>query len=183
MWAAIRVIATQGLGAPTATIAKEAGVSTGSLFTYFQDQGPTCLNELYLELKAEMAAAALIDSRKRVIPASRCTICGPTGCVGRRPARRSAGRSRILRYRKKSRWTVVGRQGRRWLPLPRVVERSREGGPMRDAPLGFVVSLMSALADATIDYMIREPANAKKHAKTGSMPYGESSPNFFAHYD
>ncbi len=34
--AAIRVIAGQGLGAATATIAKEAGVSNGSLFTYFE---------------------------------------------------------------------------------------------------------------------------------------------------
>jgi hypothetical protein len=36
MSAAIRVIASQGLGAATATIAKEAGVSNGSLFTYFE---------------------------------------------------------------------------------------------------------------------------------------------------
>ena len=46
-------------------------------------------------------------------------------------------------------------------------ERSREKGPMRDAPLGFVVALMNAMADATIDFMIRDPANAKKHCKAG----------------
>ena len=34
--AATRVIAAQGLSAPTAAIAKEAGVSNGSLFTYFE---------------------------------------------------------------------------------------------------------------------------------------------------
>ena len=34
---------------------------------------------------------------------------------------------------------------------------------MRDAPLGFVVALMSALADTTIDFMIRDPANADNH--------------------
>jgi hypothetical protein len=34
---------------------------------------------------------------------------------------------------------------------------------MRDAPLGFIVALMSALADATIDFMIHDPANADKH--------------------
>jgi hypothetical protein len=34
---------------------------------------------------------------------------------------------------------------------------------MRDAPLGFVVALMSALADATTDFMIRDPANADRH--------------------
>jgi hypothetical protein len=34
--AAIRVIASQGLSAPTAVIAKEAGISNGPLFTYFK---------------------------------------------------------------------------------------------------------------------------------------------------
>jgi hypothetical protein len=34
---------------------------------------------------------------------------------------------------------------------------------MRDVPLGFVAALMSALADATIDFMIRNPAGADKH--------------------
>src|SRR5271168_373475 len=56
--AAIRVIAAQGLSAPTATIAKEAGVSNGSLFTYFETKADL-LNQLYVELKAEMGAAAL----------------------------------------------------------------------------------------------------------------------------
>ena len=58
MSAATRVIAAQGLGAATATIAREAGVSNGSLFTYF-DTKADLLNQLYLELKTDMAAAAL----------------------------------------------------------------------------------------------------------------------------
>ena len=56
--AATRVIASEGLGAATATIAKEAGVSNGSLFTYFETK-KVLFNELYLVLKAEMASAAL----------------------------------------------------------------------------------------------------------------------------
>jgi AcrR family transcriptional regulator len=58
MSAAIRVIAARGLGAPTATIAKEAGVSNGSLFTYFETKADL-LNQLYVGLKTEMGAAAL----------------------------------------------------------------------------------------------------------------------------
>src|ERR1700744_226105 len=58
MSAAARVIAGQGLGAATAAIAKEAGVSNGSLFTYF-DTKADLFNQLYLELKAEMGSAAL----------------------------------------------------------------------------------------------------------------------------
>src|ERR1700734_102465 len=58
MSAAARVIAAQGLGAPTAVIAQEAGVANGSLFTYFETKAEL-FNQLYLELKAEMAFASL----------------------------------------------------------------------------------------------------------------------------
>src|ERR1700689_907423 len=56
--AATRVIFTHGLSAPTAMIAQEAGVANGSLFTYFETKADL-FNQLYLELKAEMASAAL----------------------------------------------------------------------------------------------------------------------------
>jgi hypothetical protein len=38
---------------------------------------------------------------------------------------------------------------------------------MHDAPLGFVVALMSALANTTIDFMINDPANAETHCMAG----------------
>ena len=58
MAAATRVIVAQGLSAATAVIAKEAGISNGSLFTYFKTKAEL-FNELYLELKTEMATASL----------------------------------------------------------------------------------------------------------------------------
>lgn len=44
-----------------------------------------------------------------------------------------------------------------------LLEWSRENGPLRNAPLGFVSTLMSAMADTTIDFMINDPANAETH--------------------
>src|SRR6202161_4805523 len=58
MAAATRVIVTQGLSAPTARIAQGAAVSNGSLFTYFETKADL-FSQLYLELKAGMASAAL----------------------------------------------------------------------------------------------------------------------------
>src|ERR1700723_3518665 len=58
MAAATRVIVTQGLSSPTAVIAREAGVSNGSLFTYFETK-VDLFNQLYLELKTGMATASL----------------------------------------------------------------------------------------------------------------------------
>jgi AcrR family transcriptional regulator len=71
MKAAIRVIAVQGLSAPTMKIAEEARVANGSLFTYFATKADL-LNQLYLELKAGMVSASLdglpagADLRKRM---------------------------------------------------------------------------------------------------------------------
>src|SRR5246500_2156621 len=56
--AATRIFVVQGLGAPTAGIAKEAGVANGSLFTYFETKADL-FNHLYLELKTGQASAAL----------------------------------------------------------------------------------------------------------------------------
>ena len=99
MAAATRVIAAEGLGAATAAIAQEAGVSNGSLFTYFETKADL-LNHLYLELKTEMAAAALeVSPPGRTASAHRCSMYGPAGCAGRHPAPKSAGHSRIWAYR------------------------------------------------------------------------------------
>jgi AcrR family transcriptional regulator len=53
--AAVHEIAGMGLGAPTAKIARRAGIATGTLFTYFPNK-EELLNELYLELKVEVYA-------------------------------------------------------------------------------------------------------------------------------
>jgi hypothetical protein len=48
-----------------------------------------------------------------------------------------------------------------------LLERSRAHGPLRRAPMDFVVALMHSLADTTMDFMIHDPAHAKKHCKAG----------------
>jgi hypothetical protein len=51
--------------------------------------------------------------------------------------------------------------------IAELMERCRSNGPMRAAPMGFVSAIMSSLAEATMDYMVQDPANAKKHSKAG----------------
>jgi AcrR family transcriptional regulator len=163
--AAIRVIASQGLGAATATIAKEAGVSNGSLFTYFETKA-ALLNHLYVELKAEMAAAALdglptgSDLRQQVLSMWSHWLRWATSCPEKRRTLAHLGVSDDI--------TPASHQAgsQSMAGVAKLLERSRESGPMRDAPLGFVVALMSALADATIDFMIQDPFHADKHSAT-----------------
>jgi AcrR family transcriptional regulator len=165
MSAAIRVIASEGLGAATATIAKEAGVSNGSLFTYFETKADL-LNQLYVELKTEMAAAALDglpdegDIREQMLHVWTHWLRWATSYPEKRRTLAHLGVSddiNLESHRTASR-AMAG--------IAQLLERSRENGPMREAPLGFVAALMSALADATIDFMIRDPANADNHGTT-----------------
>jgi AcrR family transcriptional regulator len=161
--AAIRIVAADGLGAATAAIAKEAGVSNGSLFTYFETKA-ALLNQLYLELKAEMASAAVDglpignDVRKQMFHMWTHWL---------RWAASYPEKRRALAYLDVSNEiTMESRQkaGQMMARIANLLERSREKGPMRDASLAFVVALMTALANATTDFMIRDPANAEKHA-------------------
>ena len=56
--AATRLIAAEGLGAGASAIAREAGIPKGSVFTYFETM-EELKNQLYLELRKEMAEGAL----------------------------------------------------------------------------------------------------------------------------
>ena len=162
MDAAVRVIAREGLGAATATIAREAGVSNGSLFTYFATK-TDLMNALYVGLKSEMAAAALED-----LPGE-ADIRGQMfhmwsrwlHWVTRSPDKRRA----LAQLSVSGDITPASRESghRIMADMAGLVQRSCETGPMRDAPPGLVVALMSAMADTTIDFMINDPANAETH--------------------
>jgi AcrR family transcriptional regulator len=165
MAAAVRVIAAQGLSAPTALIAKEAGVSNGSLFTYFPTKSDL-LNALYVELKTEMGAAALAgapsesDLRSQTLHMWRAWLRWAVSDPEKRQALAHlsvsddiAPESRAAAHR-----ALAG--------VAALVEKSRANGPLAGAPLGFVAALIGALADTTMEFMIADPANAETHCLT-----------------
>jgi AcrR family transcriptional regulator len=158
--AATRVIAAEGLGAPTAAIAKDAGVSNGSLFVYF-DTKAVLLNELYVTLKKEMGAVAVAglpvgsDAREQVLHMWNQWLRWATSC----PAKRRA----LAQLQVADDITADSHRAvsSAFSGIADLLERSRASGPMRDAPLGFVLTLTTAIADAAIDAIIREPAEAE----------------------
>jgi AcrR family transcriptional regulator len=164
--AAIRLIASDGLGVATATIAKEAGISNGSLFTYFETKADL-FNQLYVELKTGMAAAALqgLPSRAEVRgqffhlwsnwmswavenPEKRRALAQLGVSDEITPASRAAGHKAMAR-------------------IAELMERSRARGPMRNAPMAFVAGIMNSLAEATMDFIAQDPTNAERHSKVG----------------
>jgi AcrR family transcriptional regulator len=163
--AATRVIVMQGLSAPTMVIAKEAGVANGSLFTYFATK-TDLFNQLYLEIKMEMATGAMNF-----------------------PAEAEVREQFFNLWKKWMNWAISNPEKRRALaqlsvsdeitaetratghkimaPAADLLERARTHGPMEKVSKGFVVALMNSVAEATMDFMTQDPANAKKHSKEG----------------
>lgn len=158
--AGARVIASQGLAAPTAAIAKEAGVSNGSLFVYF-DTKAALLNELYVALKTEMAAAATagLDAGGEPREQVRHMWTQWLRWATSNPEKRRA----LAQLEVADDITADSHRTVRaaFRGIADLLERSRASGPMRDAPLGFVLALTNAIADTTIDAVIREPAEAE----------------------
>lgn len=162
--AATRVIAAQGLGAATAAIAKEAGVSNGSLFLYF-DTKAALLNELYTELKTEMGTTALTGLPAGAEPRDQLRHMWSNWLhwATANPDKRRALAQLTVAEEITDESHHAVREAQRG--MAEVLERSRANGPMRDAPLGFVLTLANAIAEATIDAMIREPAEAESHSR------------------
>lgn len=64
--AATSLFAQEGLTAPTARIAKAAGVAEGTVFTYFTNKDEL-LNELYLDLKLQLHSALLPSAKQMTL--------------------------------------------------------------------------------------------------------------------
>jgi AcrR family transcriptional regulator len=164
--AATRVIVTHGLSAPTALIAQEAGVSNGSLFTYFETK-TDLLNQLYLDLKAGMASAALegfpsgAGLREQYFQIWSNWMGWGVANPEKRRALAQLGVSDEItpESRAAGHKTMAG--------IRELLEQIRANGPMREAPMGFVVAIMNSLAEATIDFMAQDPTEADKHCKVG----------------
>jgi len=164
--AATRVIVTHGLSAATAMIAHEAGVSNGSLFTYFETKADL-FNQLYLDLKADMASAALnglpqdAEIREQFFrlwtnwvhwavsnPEKRRALAQLVVSDQITPESRTAGHQTMARFGE-------------------LLQQARAHGPMRDVPMAFVTAIMSSLAEATMDFMVLDPAGADRHCQEG----------------
>jgi AcrR family transcriptional regulator len=164
--AATRVIVTQGLSAPTMRIAKEAGIANGSLFTYFETKSEL-FNQLYLELKQEMASVAIknfpaeAELREQFFHIWR----NWGNWAVRFPEKRKALAQLTVSDEITPETRIAGHK--MMAAIGALLERIRIAGPMRRVSMSFVAALMNSVADATMDQMIQDPAHAKSHCKNG----------------
>ena len=156
--AATEVVAMLGVSAPTAKIAKSAGVAEGTLFTYFANKDEL-LNRLYLELKMDLRDAKSLIDRSRHFW-DRYIGWGAAHPLKRRAMRQLAVSDRITEETKKLLGDAFGE-------VNDMMCEWAAGGAMRRQPPAFVSAIMSAIADATMDFIAREPAQAKRYTKAG----------------
>ena len=164
--AATRVIVTHGLSAPTAGIAKEAGVANGSLFTYFETK-KDLFNALYLELKREIASAAMrglpadADIRKQFFHVWKNWTHWAVAHPEKRRALAQLGVSDEItpESRAAAHKLMTG--------IAELLERGCCNGPMSKVRNVFVATLMNSVAEATMDFMTQDAAHANKHCKEG----------------
>lgn len=147
-------------------IAKEAGIPNGSLFTYFETKAEL-FNQLYLELKTEVALAAMEDVRAE--EGSREYFFKVwqnwTNWAVRYPERRKA----LVQLNVSDDITPAPRAAahRAMKPVADVMDRSRAAGPLSKAPFAFVAMLMNSVAEGTMEYMMQDPKHARKHCAAG----------------
>ncbi len=164
--AATRLIVAQGLSVPTAGIAKEAGIANGSLFTYFKTKSEL-FNALYLELKVEMAVVTMAghrdgdELREQLFHVWQQWMDWALSFPEKRRALAQLGVSDEVTP------ATRATANKAMAAAAVLLERVRAMASMRQAPLGFVVALMNAVAEATMDFMAQDPTNAQKHCEAG----------------
>jgi AcrR family transcriptional regulator len=164
--AATQVVAEQGVGAPTATIAKVAGVAEGTLFTYFATKDEL-LNRLYLELKAELADTMLPTVAKT--SSSRNMLRHSWQQYVRwgvsQPAKRKVLAQLGVSDRISEQSKAAGMHA--FTEVNAMLQESIASGALRDQPPTFAGAIMASLAETTMDFMARDPARADDYAASG----------------
>jgi len=159
--AAIHEIAESGLGAATAAIAERAGVASGTLFTYFPTKDEL-LNELYLELKTEVYARLLAEFPHDGSLKQRSHHIWTTylDWALESPARRKVSAQLNLSnlMTAATRAQVAIDRG----AIDATMKELDAREPLSTLPAGFASAMMSAMQDATMEFVARHPKKRKE---------------------
>ena len=155
---ATQLIAGHGVGVTTAAIADQAGVSPGTLFNSFETKS-ALLNVLFVSLKCEMGRQATRGLVADAPPEDqlRCLWNGWVGWATSEPDKRRA----LAHLDVAAEITDDSREvvHRAMTDSADVLEGCRAGGPMQVVPLGFVLQILTAIANTTIDDLIARPGS------------------------
>jgi AcrR family transcriptional regulator len=159
--AAVHEIAEAGLGAPTAKIARRAGIAAGTLFTYFANK-EELLNELYLELKLEVYTRvnanfphkAGLERRARHIWLN--FLDWAIEFPEKRKVSVQLNVSDLITPETRKR-TAAERGA-----VDATLSELGSCGALRGLPAGFAAATMAAMQEATMDFVAKQPKQRKE---------------------
>lgn len=164
--AAITVFAEQGASAPTARIARQAGVAEGTLFTYFESKD-VLLNALYLMLKSGLREQMLEGYPHRASARERArhawngyvdwSVAHPEG---RKVMAQLMVSERITDHSKAEGSAPFG-------GIQDMLKEAMAKGVLREMSPGFVGALLTSMAEATVTFIEREPKQAESYRSAG----------------
>jgi AcrR family transcriptional regulator len=164
--AATKTIAEDGVGAPTARVAKAAAVAEGSLFRYFPAKDKL-LNELYCELKLDMRSAMIAgfpltgSLRRRVQHIWNAYVTWGMESPEKRKA--------MMHLTASERVTEQSReQGQAGFKVATEAMRQLVAqGKLSGLPPAFASDLLLAMAETTMTSMVANPAKAEHYRSAG----------------
>ena len=164
--AATEVFAERGLGAPTAAITGAAGIAEGSLFTYFKTKDEL-INALYRELKLELADATMSGFPRKQSVRRRLEHLW-NGYVQWGVA--NPDRQKVLKQIQV--WGGLTEESKQAASAPfseikRMAEDAVTQKIYRDVPQAFIVAALGALAEMTMEFMVRESEGAEVYRTAG----------------
>ncbi len=154
--AAVREIAKLGLGAPTAKIARRAGLAAGTLFTYFANK-EELLNELYLELKTEVYRRVNTNfpGKANLERQARHVWSNSLDWAIEFPEKRKVSVQLNVSdlITPETRMRAAAERGMIEVTLGELESRSA----LRGLPAGFGSAMMGAMQEITMDFIAKEP--------------------------
>ncbi|UDL89458.1 TetR/AcrR family transcriptional regulator [Mesorhizobium sp. PAMC28654] len=163
---AAALVATQGTGAPTARIARDAGLAEGTLFNYFASKDEL-LNQLYLAIKADLGIALLTSypSQASVRDRSRHVWNNFIDWGAKHPMKRKAMRQltvseRITEQSKQQGNAAFG-------DINRMIEESLADGVLKGCSMTFAGGIFEALAETTLEFIARDPQQREQYKDAG----------------
>jgi AcrR family transcriptional regulator len=164
--AATQVFAERGLAAPTSAISAAAGVSEGSLFTYFKTKDEL-VNVLYRELKLGQADAVMAGFPRRSSVRQRmehvwtkAIAWGLEYPIERQAFKQLRASNAITEETRAAGWAPFAE-------VERITKDAVEQRLLRDLPGQMVVKALAALGEMTMDLMAEHPDDAARYQTLG----------------
>jgi AcrR family transcriptional regulator len=151
-------------------IAKRAGVAAGTLFTYFASK-EELLNELYLELKGQVYARinadfphkGSLERRARHIWSS--SLDWAIEFPEKRKVSLQLNVSDLITPETRAR--TAAERG----TIDRTLGELGTRGALRDLPAGFAAATMSAMQEATMEFIVKQPRHRKELMEQGFQAF------------